>query len=521
MFGFGRKRATSETPAEPAVARRRHVGPARMLARMYDAGQADRLTATWSTQPITADEVVRRNLRPLVARSREQAANNDYARAFLRMCRQNIVGPRGVQLQAQAKDPDDRLDKLANRAIEAAFADWGHRDNCDVTGRMSWRALQRAAVLSTARDGEFVLRLVTGAEAGPWEFALQIIDPLRLPVGHDQSGLPDGRFIRHGIEFSRRGRPLAYHFVSTDAGGGADAYIQGGRGFERVPAEHIIHGFLPEMTGQKRGLPWMATALWRMQMLTGFENAALVNARLGASKSGFFEWEEGYGPEAEEDEEIFMEAEPGTFQELPAGVRFKEWNPQYPSGEFSPFQKSMLRGIASGLGVAYNNLANDLEGVNFSSIRQGALDEREHWKDLQEWLIEALIEPVFERWLPHALMAGRITVKGAPLRANRLWKYREVEWQPRRWDWIDPNADVKAAVASKNNLLASPGQIIRDRGRDPNAVWQEIARDIQTMRDAGIDDKFIEIALGVGVANKLEPDGGADQEGKPPEDRRG
>lgn len=529
MLWFGRRREgeISETVAEPPmrkspipmVRRRRFAGPARVLSRMYDAGQSDRLTVSWGTMPVTADDVVRRNLRPLVARAREQAANNDYARAFLRMCRQNIVGPRGVQLQAQSKDQNGSLDKLANDAIERAFADWGHRANCDVTGRMSWRSIQRAAVLSAARDGEFFIRVVTGRDAGPWGLALQIIDPMRLPVDYDEDGLSGGRFIRHGIEFSRTGRPLAYHFVTTAAAKDSDAYLLGGRGFERVPAENIIHGFLPDMTGQKRGLPWMATALWRMQMLAGFEKAALVAARLGASKGGFFEWEEGHGPEPDEDEEIFMEAEPGTFQELPAGVRFREWNPQYPNGEFAPFQKSMLRGIASGLGVAYNNLANDLEGVNFSSIRQGALDEREHWKDLQEWLIEALIEPVFERWLPHAVIGGKITVNGSPLRAHQLWKYREVEWQPRRWDWIDPNADVKAAVASKNNLLASPGQIIRDRGRDPNAVWREIARDIQSMRDAGIDDKFIEIALGLGVANKIEPDGSG-AEGTPPEDRQ-
>jgi lambda family phage portal protein len=254
-------------------------------------------------------------------------------------------------------------------------------------------------------------------------------------------------------------------------------------------------------------------------MLGGFEKAALVNARVSAAKGGFFEWQEGYGPEDDEGEEIYMEAEPGAFQELPAGVKFNPWNPQYPSGEFAPFHKAMLRGIASGLGVSYVNLANDLEGVNFSSIRQGTLDEREHWKELQEWLIESLIEPVFAAWLPRALLAGRITVdtpRGPrPLRAERIDKYRAVEWQPRRWDWIDPNADVKAAVASKNNLLASPGQIIRDRGRDPDSVWQEIGRDIQAMRAAGIPDEYITIALGMQLPESGGDDAGGD-EGNPP-----
>lgn len=528
MFGFGKRKdraAVSSAAArvEPAVVverkspiprtvKKRQPSMGRHLARMHDAAAADRLTGNWTAHPLTADEVVRRNQRVLVARAREQAANNDYGRKFLQMCRQNIVGPRGVQLQAQPRDPGGRVDAQAAEAIEAAWREWSRPENCDITGRESLRSLQATAVTSVARDGEFMFRVVTGDEAGPWRFALQVLDPQRCRPDHDEVRLPGGRFIRHGIEFSRFGRPLAYYFTTTDPEDDADSYDYGGRSHVRIPADQIVHGFLPDMTNQKRGLPWMATALWRMHMLGGFEKAALTNARVSAAKGGFFKWQEGYGPDPEdEQEEIYLEAQPGAFQELPAGVDFQAWDPQYPSGEFTPFHKAMLRGIASGLGVTYVNLANDLEGVNFSSIRQGTLDEREHWKELQEWLVESLLAPVFSLWLPRALLAGRIkTSTGGTLRPERLQKYRAVEWQPRRWDWIDPNADVKAAVASKDNLLASPGQIIRDRGRDPDAVWQEIARDIQAMRAAGIPQSVIDAAF----ANAVSGTGGTP--GNPP-----
>lgn len=496
MFGF--KKRQLEQP-EQQQQKRKFVGIGKHLMRMFDAGQSDRLTENWGTMPLTADDIIRRNQRVLVARSREQAANNDYAKAYMRMCRQNIVGARGVQLQAQSKDQSGNLDTQANDAIEAAFKKWGHRRNCDVTGRQSWRSIQSSCVVSAAKDGEFMVLLITGRDAGEWGFALQILDPQRCPVDFDQVKLTGGRFVRHGIEFNKYGRPLAYYFTTTEA---EDAdYSYGGRYYNRVPAERIIHGFVDDIVGQKRGLPWTATGLWRAQMLNGFEKAALVNARVSAAKGGFFEWEEGYGPEHDENEELYMDAEPGSFQELPAGVRFREWNPQYPSGEFTPFHKSMLRGIASGWGVAYNNLANDLEGVNFSSIRQGKLDERDHWKDLQEWLIEQLIEPVFEAWLPRALLGGKISAKGKALNPANIDNYSQVSWQPRRWEWIDPRADMDAAERSKNNLLASPSQIIRDQGRDPNTVWREIARDIDTMKKAGIPDKFIEIAIGLKVGD--------------------
>lgn len=480
----------------PAVARRANA----VAVRMFDAGQNDRLTASWPSTPTPADYIVRRNQRALVARSREQAANNDYMRGFLRMVRQNIVGPQGIRLQAQSRDDDKSLDTVANDAIEAAWLEWSRATNCDVSGKRSWRMIQGGAATAAARDGEFMIREIWGADAGPWGYALQVLDPQRCPVDYDEEQRRDGSFVRHGVEFNQYGRPIAYLFTTTDERE-AD-YVYGGRSFQRIPAREIIHGFIEDFTGQKRGLPWAATALWRMRMLDGFEKSAMVNARVSASKGGFFQWKEGYGPEREEeDEEIYMEAEPGAFQELPAGVEFKEWNPQYPNGEFAPFMKSGLRGIATGLGVAYNNLANDLEGVNFSSIRQGALDEREHWKELQEWLIESLIERVYRNWLKVALLSGRIVVAGRgdsqkPLRPERLLKYQAVQWQPRRWAWIDPRADVASAIEQKNNLMGSFGQFIRDQGRDPQTVWREISEDITQMRAAGIPEDYIKQAMG-------------------------
>lgn len=465
--------------------------------RMFDAGKSDRLTGKWSSQPLSADEIVRRNLMPIVARSREQAANNDYMRGFLRMVRQNIVGPQGIRLQAQSRQPKGTLDTTANDAIEKAWLDWSRGENCDVTGRRTFRRIQGICATGAARDGEFMIREIWGADAGPWGYALQILDPQRCPADHNEEARSDGTFIRHGIKYNRFGRPLVYFFTTTDERE-AD-YSFGGRSFVAVPAREIIHGFVEDFTGQRRGLPWAATSLWRLHMLGEFEKSALVNARIGASKVGWIQWKEGFGPEHDEDAEVGdlqYEADPGIINELPEGAEFKSWDPQYPSGEFAAFMKSSLRGIATGLGVSYNNLANDLEGVNFSSIRQGALDEREHWKDLQEWLAETLLDRVFRSWLRVALLSGRIVAGGRPLPAGDIDRFQAVAWQPRRWAWIDPRADVSSAVEMKNNLMGSFGQFIRDQGRDPQTVWREVSEDITQMRAAGIPEEYILQAMG-------------------------
>lgn len=257
----------------------------RVHARMYAAAKIDRFGTDWVGMPLTADNVVDRNQRILVARSREQAANNDYARSFLRMCRQNIVGPHGVTLQAKSRNDSGKLDTNANDAIEYGWEEWGKAKNCDVTGKRSWRAIQSTCVTTAARDGEFMVRLVWGRDGGPWGFALQVLDPQRCPVDVNEDRTGRGTFIRQGIEFNKYGRPLYYLFTSDDE---RDSdYTFGGRHFVRVPADQIVHGFLEDMVGQKRGLPWMATSLFRMRQLNGMEDAAIVNARVGASKMGF------------------------------------------------------------------------------------------------------------------------------------------------------------------------------------------------------------------------------------------
>lgn len=487
MWPFNRNK--QDEPAQGS--RPRMPMRSRIAARLFAASNVDRLGKAWGGTPLTADEVIDRNQVVLVARSREQSANNDYARSFLRMCRQNIVGHMGVTLQAQAMTPRGKLDTAANDAIEIGWEEWGKRENCDVTGRRSWRAIQASCVTSAAKDGEFMVRLVFGTDAGPWGFGLQVLDPQRCPVNFNERRPRTGEaFIKQGIGFNRYGRPLSYFFTTTEEA--ESDYTWGGKHFVRVPADEIIHGFLEDMVGQKRGLPWMATALFRMRQLNAMEEAAITKARVGANQMGFIEWEQGMGPEYDEDEELTIDSEPGEWRVLPEGAKVKETNPQYPTGEYEPFYKRCLRGMSAGFGVLYNNLASDLEGVNFSSIRQGTLDEREHWKDLQEWLIESLIQPVFDAWLPRALLSGRLRAKGQPLPAERIDRYRNVTWQARRWQWIDPRADVQAAVEAKNNMLTSPGRIIREQGQDPQTVWAEAARDVAAMIEAykaeGIDE---------------------------------
>ncbi|HKY46139.1 MAG TPA: phage portal protein [Pyrinomonadaceae bacterium] len=505
MGVFDLFRTKPEPAPAPEVKRRPTLANMKAAARMFfGSGDTTRLSGDWPTMPVPAEWIISRHQRTVVARSREQYFNNDYMKAYLRLCRQNIVGSSGIVFQSKASTATGKPDLKARKANERAFRDWMKAKNCDVAGNLSWRAIQAACVDCGARDGEFMLRKIRGADAGKYGFALQILDPQRCPVDLDEYDLPNDEFIRSGIRYNRYGRPLSYAFTNQSEDSARLGYTYAGRSFDWVPADEIIHGFKTEIIGQKRGLPWLATGLFRMKQMGAFEDAAVVNARVGAAKMGVVEFADGTGPEGNDgcdengDMDLQIDAEAGAFLVLPNGAKLNKFDPTYPAGEFASFIKQCLRSMAAGGGVSYHNLAQDLEGVNFSSIRQGTLDEREHFKELQEWLCEVLCEPVFEAFLESALLRGKIIKDdGTPLPASKIHLYEEHEWQGRRWDWIDPTADMKAAEGKKNNLLASPGALIREQGGDPDRVWEEIGQDIASMRAAGIPDEFIKAGFSI------------------------
>ena len=58
------------------------------------------------------------------------------------------------------------------------------------------------------------------------------------------------------------------------------------------------------------------------------------------------------GDDTEDDYTPIMSAEAGTFEQLAEGQGIATFDPQHPTSGFDSFHKSVLRGIASGLGVS-------------------------------------------------------------------------------------------------------------------------------------------------------------------------
>lgn len=444
-------------------------GPAKTpQLRRFDGARIDRLTADWFATESSINEELRADLNALRKRGRQLATNNDYARKFRGMVENNLVGPAGVRLQSKVEDTPGKPDSLASTAIELAYEEWSQC--CDVTGQLSLRDLCENIVGGLPSDGEFLVRMVRGADAkNRFNFALQVIDVDRIDTAFN--GSHGGNTVIMGVEVDAYRRPLALHLFEAHPNDGTRT----GRRRIRVEATELLHKFKVERAEQMRGIPWMAPGMLSLHHLGNFMLSALLAAEHGANHYGFFQQREDAdaGPpigsrEGEgADAMNIVASQPGTYDTLPVGYSFQAHTSQYPNEVFGPFAKTMLQRIATGWRVAYHSLANDLEGVSFSSIRSGTLEERDRWMADQQWFIGAFMEPVFQGWLQMALLSGAITMpSGAALPASKISKFRQHEWQPRRWEWVDPKNDMEAKILSVRAGLMAPQDLSAAMGYD-------------------------------------------------------
>lgn len=448
----------------------------------YFAAEYSRITSSLVNEARHINEIIRWQGYTLLSRSRQLADNNPYTVKFLQMVVNNVAGPNPFQLQGRIiTTRSGKADKVGNDMIEAAWSSWSRARNCDRYGRHSLADIIRLALRIVARDGECLIRLHEGKKAGAYGLQLQIIDTDRLDFNHNET-LSNGGVIHAGVELDADGRTVAYWIRKQRP---ADWQI-GNRfraEYERIPADQMLHLFVALSAEQVRGVPWIYASLMNLHQLNAFEEAAIIAARVGAAKMGFFTRTDPAAEFAGEKDETgakITDAEPGSFEELPAGLDFKTWDPAYPEAQVGPFMKSCLRGVAAGLGVSYHTLGNDLEAVNFSSARAGVLEEREYWMMLQNWFVDHFMTEIYERWIAMASMTGAVALSGG------LDKYKAVYFQPRRWSWVDPLKDVNASIKAIRWGLKSRTAVIAEQGLDIEDTFAQLAAEADLAREKGL-----------------------------------
>lgn len=420
---------------------------------------------------------VREGLRGLINTARNAAQNIDHIKSYEMMVRRHVIGPDGIRLRPDAITAAGAPDAGANAALAALWKEWGRKGNCTPCGRLSFWQIEKLAATALAREGNFFLRGWSGPAFGKFGFQIQplSIDLLDLDMVQSTKG---GGYIDGGVEFSALGRPLAYHFFD---GHPAESHTGGNRRRLRIPADQIIHVQRHTTVAQALGLPESHTAIRRFNMLDQYEQAALQAAHYAAAQMVFFEQDlDGVAPSAVggDAEALPVEIEPGQTAMLPPGVKVNANPVRAPDPNMPDFIKAMSRGAAAGLGVSYAGLSSDMEGANFSSLKDGRGEERDEWRIFQRDLIEDLHSPVFSRLLSRAILTPALD-----LPADQLARFDRPEWRPRAWAAVNPKDDAIADRMDIETGLKSRTEVAAKRGRDITEIAAELKEEKELFGD--------------------------------------
>lgn len=479
--------------------RKADPAPKRVGRRSVFAGaQQGRLFDDWVASWMSAADENRWELRLLRNRSREQCRNNPVARRFLGLCDENILGPKGLQLQARNILGPGKPDEETNQAIENAWGDWGRRGTCTADGKMSWREFVTAALEAVVRDGEALVELIPGFP-NDYGFAVRLIDVDLLDEDYNRPAHDtlNGHRIVQSVELDRWGREVAFWLWTRHP---AEMFATTDKRRERIPASRVLHLGRPRRVGQVRYEPWLTPVLAPMRMLDEYLNAELVAAR-AASETPAFITKSAESPGPDPDDPLagqrLMETAKGTLQELLPGEGLATWPSEHPNAVLPSFVREVKAEIAQGLCVAYASLTGDMSQSNYSSSRLALNGERDRWRIDQQWLGESLCTPVFVSWLRQAVIWQQVRLPGP------VSQYLDHEWEPRGFEYVDPVKDIEADLQEVGAGLNSLTRVCAGRGRDLRTVLMERKAELALAEELGVP---LQIGAPAAAPTRPEPE---------------
>ena len=463
--------------------------------RRYAGAAISRLTDGWVSSNTSADAEIKVSLRKLRDRSRQLMRDNPYAKQAKRTTQINVIG-QGVKLQCMVQSIRGRKkDKKLSMMIENEWKNWCRRDSCDVSGQKSFFMLENLAVGALVESGEVFFRIIRrkfGKSTIP--LGLEIIESDLLDDEYSGKPARKGNEWRMGIEVDKFGRPQRYAFLNKHPG---DNWFENSYENEKhtiINANDIIHLYIQERPGQNRGVPWLSCVMDDMHQMSGYESAAVIRARAGASLMGFISSTEGeLEADDVQEEQRLTDWEAGVFKYLNPGEEITVPNISSPDSQYEMFVKNKIRRYASGLGCSYATISRDFSETNYSSSRLSLFEDREHWKMLQTFFIENFHQRIFEEFLDAAVLAGSLNLPDYELNPLR---YTSPKWQARGWSWVDPKKEIEAFRMGEAAGYYTKGEIVSMLGKDFEENIDQIKAEQETLSESGVQ---LDLDLGSGT----------------------
>lgn len=459
--------------------------PSRGLARYFDRRRLDRAYEaasprdTWRPRragaSANADHLA--DAATVRAKARALVQNVPYIRAGLDAL---VSATIGTGIMPRATGPQAK-------AVNALLKEWGAV--CDADGRLDYYGIQAAAYRAMEQDGEVLLRLRPRRPTDNLPVPLQLqlleidwLDSTRVQaVGSNQ--------VVNGIEYDALGSVAAYWLWDQHPG---DVNLLRGMRTQsrRIDAANIIHLYTSERPGQGRGFSRLAPVIARTRDLQLYEDAELARKNLETRLAVLYSGDaKSIANPAADGESVDTAAAAngdlgplpsGGLMQLPTGSSISVVTPQ-PAEGYVEYLRYNLHLIAAGMGITYEMLTGDVKEANFSSARVRLIDFRRGVTQMQ-WLTlkPRLLDRIHRAFIDAAVLGGRLP------RADYA-----IDFSPPKFDYVNPAQDVQSDIAEISAGLSSLSEKLRQRGYNPQDVFDEIKQDFAELKRLDILDVLL------------------------------
>lgn len=463
----------------PGIAFKRSFNRARMnemQGRSYDGATDGRRNAGWNSRAMkSANQIIAKDHKNLVIRSRELAINNPYAKRAPYLIANNVVGT-GMLATISISDTIEKgrirktpRKKELQQLFAVAWKDWAEKLSADYDGNFNFYGLQHLALRTIIVSGEvLVVRRLCDQTVNKYGFQVLILEGDYIDVTKDTDRDKDGGYTFRGVKYDANNKRIGYWIFDRHP---SEAYAKSS--FYKI--EDVIHVYDVERSGQNRGVPLPASTITSQKDLGDYMGAELLGKKAASCFAAVVTKEADPDGDDKEGEE-FEELQPGAFHYMNPGeqIHFPSL-PQNPG--LDSFVKVNQRGIAAGYMVPYENLTGDLSNVTFISGRLGQLDFKkqvEYWQHTM--FIPKFCDRVFQWFVKNAKIFLTIEDNVEVV----------ATWTAPRREMMDPTKEVAAMRDEVRAGFASWSEKIRENGYDPEQVLEEMKKDQQLFEAAGL-----------------------------------
>lgn len=445
---------------------------ARRGLRAFEAASHSRRTDGFRSSGSDADTQIAQSQSLLRDRARAMRRDNPYAERGVSAIAANTVGYGIV--------PDPRGRKRQKKRALEAWAQWAETSMCDAAGMSDFYGLQNLAMQAIAESGEVLLRRIWTPGRNLMNFQVQILEADHLDESRNFNFAADGGYIEQGIQYNSQGIKTHYWLFPQHPGGTIRS-IKGGTVSEAVPVEDVAHIFLRKRPGQTRGYSWMAPVILRMRNFDEMEDAVIEQAKVAACFAAVITTDEGGAPNlgnapGKPGYMLPERMEPGMLERMSVGESITFGTPPTFNG-YDSYSKQSLRAVSVGLGIPYEVLTGDLNGVSFTSGRMGWL---EFGRNIDVWRWHMLVPQMCGRVWGWFNEAALLSAQGwdEPIAAG---------WVAPRRDLIDPTKELEAMETEMRLGALSYSGMLKERGiNDTDAHVQQIVEDNALLDDSGL-----------------------------------